>query len=429
VTNTTDRPASRVFHAVTHVWGRAYLDTFLNVCIPNQLAAGNVPALPAGSRYRILTRADHVPELDEHPMVRALREVMPVDLVVVDALDRPDARARSYDLMNACHQRAMADALEAGAALIMLSADIVMSDHALGAVVRRHREGYRAVVTTGLRLAKESFLQSLDRAGARLSALPSRDLVRMALPHLHQQTRSMFVAAPAFSAYPSAVYWPVGDKGLLARCFHLHPLMVDPVRAVTLGGTYDDHYLSEACPDFSRVHVVTDSDELQLFELTSTNQEFRTTRRAGASAWQAAALASGCDALQLRYWSEQPVYIHAADVGDAWSVPAAEADAFVARVLRRRPYSGIARPWLKWSGDVEKIRVRYAKFWHRQARRLRAERLRRWSERQVRTWERQWPRPRLKPVQRPVRVWFHRVTKAGKVGLKRLRRARVFPTG
>ena len=427
--NTTSRPASRVFHAVTHVWGRAYLDTFLQVCIPNQLAAGNAPALPAGSRYRILTRADHLPELDGHPMVHALREVMPVDLVVVDALDRPDARARSYDLMNACHQRAMADALEAGAALIMLSADIVMSDHALAAVVRRHREGYRAVVTTGLRLAKEPFLQSLDRAGARLSALPSRDLVRMALPHLHQQTRSMFVDAPAFSAFPSAVYWPVGGEGILARCFHLHPLMVDPVHAGPLGGTYDDHYLSAACPDFSRVHVITDSDELQIFELTAAEQEFRTTRRARASAWQAAAVASGCDALQLQYWSEQPVSIHAADVGPAWSTPAAEAHAFAERVMRRRRYSGIARPWLKWSGDVEKVRVRYAKLWHRQARRIRVERLRRWSERQVRTWERQWPRLRLKPVQRPVRVWFHRVTKAGKIGLKRLRRARVFPTG
>ena len=63
-----------MFHAITHVWGREYLDLFLNLCLPNQLAPGNVPALPLGSRYRILTRSIHVEELDAHSMVHRLRE-------------------------------------------------------------------------------------------------------------------------------------------------------------------------------------------------------------------------------------------------------------------------------------------------------------------------------------------------------------------
>jgi hypothetical protein len=49
------RQPSTIFHAVTHVWGREYLDLFLGVCVPNQLSPGNIPALPSGSRYRILT--------------------------------------------------------------------------------------------------------------------------------------------------------------------------------------------------------------------------------------------------------------------------------------------------------------------------------------------------------------------------------------
>ena len=98
------RPASAVFHAITHVWGREYLDTFLNRCIPNQLASGNVPALPPGSRYRILTSAKHVDELHAHPMVHALHEVIPVDVVVIEALDRPHGTARRHDLMIACHR-------------------------------------------------------------------------------------------------------------------------------------------------------------------------------------------------------------------------------------------------------------------------------------------------------------------------------------
>ena len=100
---------------------------FLNVCIPNQLAPGNVPALPRGSRYRILTRSIHVDELDAHSMVQALREVIPVDIVVVDTLDRSFDTVARYQPMIACHQQAIADILEADAAIIMLSADFVFS--------------------------------------------------------------------------------------------------------------------------------------------------------------------------------------------------------------------------------------------------------------------------------------------------------------
>ena len=240
------RARSKVFHAVTHVWGREYLDVFLNVCIPNQLSPGNVPALPPGSRYRILTRAIHVVELDAHPMVQALRDVIPVDIVVVEALDRQRGIARGADLMIACHQRAIADVLEANAAIIMLSADFVLSENALAAVVQRHHEGYRAVVNTGLRLAKESFLQCLDQSRTPLAALSSRQLVQMALPHLHPHTESMFHDAHPFSAFPVAVYWRVGSDGLLARCLHLHPLMVDPMSRAPLKGSNDGRYVFRA---------------------------------------------------------------------------------------------------------------------------------------------------------------------------------------
>ena len=162
-------------------------------------------------------------------MVNALREVIPVDVVAVETLDRLMGTARGHDLMIACHRQAVIDALDAAAAIVVLSADFVFSENALAAVVRRHREGYRAVVNTGLRLAKEPFLQWLDESRVPLAGLSSRELVRMALPHLHSYTQSMFVDACAFSTFPVAVYWRVGDDGLLARCLHLHPLMVDPM--------------------------------------------------------------------------------------------------------------------------------------------------------------------------------------------------------
>ena len=385
----SERAASRIFHAVTHVWGREYLDVFLNVCIANQLAPGNIPALPAGSRYRILTRSVHVPEIDSHPMVHALRKSIPVDTVVVDALDQKSGVADGHDLMIACHRRAIADVLDADAAIIMLSADFVFSDNAMAAVVKRHREGYRAVVNTGLRLAKESFLEHIEHTRAPLDALPSRELVRIGWSHLHPHTESMFADARPFSTYPVGVCWRVGDDGLLARFLHLHPLMVDPVNRTALKGTNDGKYVSRACPDFSCVHVVTDSDELQMFELTTEKRPVIAARGSGASVWRAAAVASMCDHHQIGYWRNSRIRLHTGDFDGRWEAAAVASDAFANRVLWLRPYGHAIRQWL----------------WLLKRARQRRDRL-------TRRWRNHVPRVRLKQILRPLRIAEGRARKA-----------------
>jgi hypothetical protein len=393
------RPASATFHAVTHVWGREYLDVFLNVCLPNQLAPGNVPALPPGSRYRILTRSTHVDELSAHPMVSALRAVLPVDIVVVEALDRQLGVARGQDLMIACHQQSVADALAMNAAVLFLSADFVFSSGALAAVVRRHREGFRAVVNTGVRLNKESFLEVLARSGAPLDGLSPRELVRLAQPHLHAHTRSMFADARPFSRFPVAVYWRVGDDGMLARCLHLHPLMVDPMHDVVPRGSNDGRFVLRACPDASRVHVVADSDELQMYELTPAARTVVPAGGAGASAWRAAAVAAACDSHQLGYWERHPIRLHAGDIDGRWTPAESAAAAFVDRVVRLRPYGDAARRWFLF---LEHSRQRRERYW-------RAVRRRR-------------PPVSVKQVLRPLRIATSRSGKALRRGTRRVLR-------
>lgn len=417
------RPPSAIFHAVTHVWGRPYLDVFLNLCIPNQLGPGNVPALPPGSRYRILTRSSHVEEIDAHPMVRALRRVIPVDIIVIEALDRFADGPFGTELMIACHRQAIDDILAADAAIIMLSADFVLSDNTLAAVVRRHREGYRAVVNTGLRLAAETFFPALEASRLPLVALSSRELVRMGMAHLHPHTRSMFADSDRFSKSPVAVYWPVGSDGLLARCFHLHPLMVDPMRAVPLHtGTNDGPYLAEACPDFSRVHVVADSDELQMFEITSAQRQVVGVTKSGLSSWRAAIVADRCDALQLHFWERHPIRVHGSNFDEAWEKTAITAETFARRVLREKRHAGLADFWFKWRGKLGKRLGAYEKAVRRQRRRVDLASIQHAVARQVRLLERRRPRLRAKQYQRPVKLFLHRVAKAAGGRVKRIRR-------
>ena len=131
--------------------------------------------------------------------------------------------------------------------------------------------------------------------------------------------------------------------------------MVDPVRPVALEGTNDDHYLAGACPDFSRVHVVTDSDELQEVQLTPTHRTFENLGGAGASVWQAAMMAAGCDELQLRHWREHPVYLHAVDVDEAW----------VTAALAGEKFSSASDPLFGCTAGLAwHARVRWGTLWH-----------------------------------------------------------------
>ena len=412
-----------MFHAITHVWGREHLDLFLNLCLPNQLAPGNVPALPLGSRYRILTRSIHVEELDAHSMVHILREQIPVDLVVVEALDRDFETARGHDLMIACHRRAVADAFDAGAALIFLSADFIFSDGSLAAVVRRHRAGYRAVVNTGLRLAKESILGSIDESAAGGAAPAGRELVRMALPHLHPHTQSMFADTDRFCRKPVSVYWRVGNEGLLARCLHLHPLMVDPIISVLPSRTIDGRYLEQACPDAARVHVVSDSDELQMFEFTPVGRRVMSScDSTGASVWHVAAMAAKCDRLQLNYWERRNICLHTGELDQKWTAAALLAQEFADDVMRRRRYGRFV---LRWIRGVERLRKRpgeYLRVWRPERHRIRIKRLWQWGEHQLKVWERRRPHATRKQVLRPLRLATHRFAKALRKSRRRVLR-------
>ena len=104
---------------------------------------------------------------------------------------------------------------------------------------------------------------------------------------------------------PTSVYWPVRSgsavEGLLVRSFYLHPMLVDPVRRTTMpGGPIDSHYVRDCCPDLTQCHVVDDSDDLVVFELSPAGRVIsNASSRRGVSPLRLAAVAANCDRHQL----------------------------------------------------------------------------------------------------------------------------------
>ena len=404
-----DNTPGQVYHVVTAVWGAEFGNLFLDICVPNQLSPANLAALPAGSRYRIFTTAEDALWIEADPRLDAVRRQLPVDVVGIPAEEfedrgKPKRPSNRYKMMTTCHQRAIAEAAGDRAVLIFLSPDIILSEGTMAALVRRHIAGARAVLTTGLRLSRESFMAALG-ADASARTLPPRQLVALALQHLHPWTDSLMVNGRSANEFPTSVYWPVrsGERleGILVRALHLHPLLVDPVRRSELPrGTIDGHYLMRCCPKLKECHVVEDSDEFAVFELTPAERNIGAqAARRGVSLLRLAAVSGTCDRYQLSH-GQRVIRLHAGELGDRWSGVEAESLKLVRALERCRPYG----PALFRIFTTINVWRQRSDAWARSMRR----RLR--------------PPVSTKQVLRPAKLAFHRAVKQGRLQVKRIRR-------
>ena len=328
------------FHVLVPVWGAAYCDLFTGLSLPSQLARGNLPALPHKDRclYQVLTRPEDRARIEQSDAWRALAALMPAR---IDAW-MPQERT-PHDIMSAYLRRGIEQADARDAASLFFNPDLVFADGAIEAMVRRVAGGSRVIFTTGVRLRKDTAAPEIEghRQSAAITLAP-RELASIALRNLHPISRQNFWTGDG-TLLPATLFWPAGDDGFLARCFHLHPLLVWPQRKnVFFAGTVDDDFVSMACPHSAADHVVTDSDELLMCEISDSLRLSETPYRKGSIGDVVDWAESHTDARHRRL-ATFPIRFHAKDVsGPAWVSAEAESARVIDEVLRRLHYG-----WLR----------------------------------------------------------------------------------
>ncbi len=262
----------KAYYFLTPVWGESYTQLYLDTVIPTQLAPGNLPAFAdsATSRYIIFTTEKDAEMIRSSPIFSKLSEVIAVDIEMI-----PSGHHQPHDLMSICHKRGIALADAADAAAFFLNPDLVFADGSFQTARRLAEAGTDVLLITGIRTLKQGVVRALaphqSEGAIRISA---RELMRVALDNLHPMADASWWEEKAeCDLIPANLYWRVGNEGLVARCFHLHPLMVYPqYKNVSFFGTVDDDYVTAACPDVTHDYVVTDSDELLAIELSAPNR-------------------------------------------------------------------------------------------------------------------------------------------------------------
>ena len=253
-------------HIILVVWGKSYVDFFLRFTIPNHLSAGNLSAFTETvSTYKIYTHAEDAVTITTSSEFKKLSNTISTKIITIDNL----VTLEKYSKMTLCHKMAIKDAENCNATLIFLPPDVIFAANSFQNLLCLEKNGTRVIMIAVPRVDKTEIIPQLEhtlKSTEQLTISP-RSMVEMALPSLHPVANSLFYDTKNASQWPSQLYFNVLDGGLIAHCFHLHPILVRPrIHSVSFDITIDGDYLLSSCPDSSEISVITDSDIIMAME-------------------------------------------------------------------------------------------------------------------------------------------------------------------
>lgn len=328
----TSRVAEFKFACV--VWGSTFVKGFLDVCLASMLTRGNLPHLAERTRctFRIYTTAGDIAAIRASASYRRLKNVMPVEIAVISAI----GRVGRYQAMTQCHADFIRSARADESALVFVCPDVVWADGAGARLYEILASGKRMVALLTPRVVKETFLAELlarYQEDGQLSPIPSRDLVRLSMLHLHPElTAAIWRGQSRAGSFASGAYW-MAEGGYLARQFHLFPLAVVPEhRDAVPAVSVDADYCLAACPDPSDVYIVEDSDDLCLVDFT-TLESARPVPMTGTPVEQMVSWARGRTDTRNREFATHVLRYHWTDVPLSWDAVERQSDDFINAVL------------------------------------------------------------------------------------------------
>ncbi len=313
------------FCCVTQVWGHSYTDFFLKVCLPSQLWPNNLVHFVQNSEsvYRIYTTEQDAETIQASDAYATLSSLMPIEIKHMNfegSLNQNEDV--KYTIMNEMHRDSIRTIRQQESALIAIQPDFIFADGAFRHLLKIAESGKKAIMVTGLRLTEETLypeiLQKYSKDG-NLQPISSRELVKLAMKHLHPDTQSLFWDTTKSNSDPSWLIWKVANQGLLVRSFHMHPMMIDPVdRSIEPEVTLDADYLLKACPNFDDIHVVEDSDDFVVFEASSMYQRTECTKSGAITIPQVARWVRNRANEHHREHARFTTRLHTEDLSDEW---------------------------------------------------------------------------------------------------------------
>lgn len=190
----------------------------------------------------------------------------------------PNMGSRKHKITTFCYKEALA----MGHPIAPIAADMICGKGLLTAI-EKHKD-MRLMLAPVPRVNEDTFVPAIPKecldialSAAHLSQLRSisisnRVLAGMAIQHMHKwQVERMFWEKMPSNAQPTTIFRRHGE-GLIANCFHMHPILFFPLEDWEVHGGIDGEGVSRIYDD--QTHVVTDSDEALVVDLCAPDYDW-----------------------------------------------------------------------------------------------------------------------------------------------------------
>jgi hypothetical protein len=268
-------------------WGKHHV-AMAKLCIASLMAPGNLPDVE--SRLQIYT---------DSPGEFAGREVYTIEV----------SPKQKHHITAICYEQAMS----LGHPIVPVASDMVCSAGMLAAI-EKHAHSARLVMIPVLRAVSELMMPELPLNNGVIN-LPPRELCRIGFSKIHPLQLRMFRENMPSVSQPTTIFRRKGDT-IVARGFHMHPIMmrlkVFKGMAQKCEKTGIDGEIVNGV-DQADIHMVTDSDEMVVFDLSSSNYDWEPGWR-GKGIVDALAWAKSRTRKIHRWFFKHECYLHAGEI-------------------------------------------------------------------------------------------------------------------
>ncbi|MCB1085251.1 MAG: hypothetical protein KDK60_04035 [Chlamydiia bacterium] len=327
-------------HFINVVWGKKYVETFLRISLPTQLAEGNLPGLKERGdiHYYLFTTEEDKEVIQSSPLYELLRKHVTFHFKLIKLLKG----RQHHNLLTGFHIQAIKEADPLNAAMIFLSPDCIFSTGVFSKFVSLLEKGKRLVVGAGIRITLEGVKEELSKQGEldknQPIELSPEHLSKIAIPNLHHLTRGLFWNNEKIDTHSTHLYWKLDDETILLRPFHIHPFVVWPtVRGVFPCNTIDGPYTGKVVPCREDWEIMTDYSQATVFEMSSEAQFLESRKYKKPSILEMSAFIRRCTTPAHRYFATQKLIIGYGKRKKSWEKVEKSSDRVIFGILNSSP--------------------------------------------------------------------------------------------